>query len=439
MARQDAAPSSPHKAEKAAFYLWLFCSFSSSHSRFLKSMLVFSYQRTKVALAGVGKRTYDTHIVGLNMSRINIIIPVYNVADYLDEFFKKMEEQTYQDFTMILVNDCSTDNSEEKILKYKEKFGERLVYIKNEKNLKLSGARNVGLDWAEEHSAELLGYLDPDDWIDNDFYEHLVNAIDEAKADLAICGIERYENGTNNRICLEMCSFKQSIVDNPEKFDDIAYMNPAVYNKVYRAEAVKGIRFREVKRSEDTCYLFDILPNIKKIALTNEPKYHYRIREDSLSGAITQDRLDSMYEEFEKMYPAFKTEKYLPYKDMFETQVFIRTACGGVSRVAFSNMKGAPRNIRYAYRYLNRVMPDWRSNKYLSFRGGTTKPQTAYVKGLCVNVQDACIYSLCLDILFCVAGNEKRYSHITRVARISESGFEFNKGRVTTYGKEVAA
>jgi len=284
-----------------------------------------------------------------------------------------MEEQTYQDFTMILVNDCSTDNSEEKILKYKEKFGERLVYIKNEKNLKLSGARNVGLDWAEEHSAELLGYLDPDDWIDNDFYEHLVNAIDEAKADLAICGIERYENGTNNRICLEMCSFKQSIVDNPEKFDDIAYMNPAVYNKVYRAEAVKGIRFREVKRSEDTCYLFDILPNIKKIALTNEPKYHYRIREDSLSGAITQDRLDSMYEEFEKMYPAFKTEKYLPYKDMFETQVFIRTACGGVSRVAFSNMKGAPRNIRYAYRYLNRVMPDWRSNKYLSFRGGYDK------------------------------------------------------------------
>jgi len=63
MARQDAAPSSPHKAEKASFYLWLFCSFPSSHSRFLKSILVFSYQRTKVALAGVRKGTYDTHII----------------------------------------------------------------------------------------------------------------------------------------------------------------------------------------------------------------------------------------------------------------------------------------------------------------------------------------------------------------------------------------
>lgn len=297
---------------------------------------------------------------------INVVVPVYNTADYLEEFFESVLRQTFKRFTLFVVNDASTDNSKEIILFYKEKLGERLLLIENERNLKLSGARNRGLDVAERYPADYISFLDPDDWIEDDFFENLYCMAEQHKADMVVCGIQRFEDETNKIICTEMVNLPDQLITDVGGYDGLAYINPSVC-RLFRASAVRGKRFLPIRRSEDTCYFFEILPNIKSIKFTNRVEYHYRIRRTSLSGKISQEICDSMYDEFEKMLPLFETKEYLPFKELFESQIFIRSACGGVCRLSFANMKLAGKHVRFAYEYLNRVIPNWRKNQYLCF------------------------------------------------------------------------
>ena len=105
-----------------------------------------------------------------NDIKISIIVPVYNCAKYIKKCLDSLINQTFKNIEIILVNDGSTDNSEEIIQSYDDN---RIVYIK-QKNQGPSAARNLGIDLAK---GEYIGFVDSDDWIDADYYEKLYNAI----------------------------------------------------------------------------------------------------------------------------------------------------------------------------------------------------------------------------------------------------------------------
>ena len=109
----------------------------------------------------------------------------------------------------------------------------------------------------------------------------------------------------------------------------------------------------------------EVLPFLKCATFTNKIGYYYRVRCDSLTTGIDQSRLDSMYPAFEKLYVKFSSATYMPYRDIFETQTFVRIILGGVMRVSFQNPQSSRDNIKYAISYMDRVMPTWRKNKYL--------------------------------------------------------------------------
>lgn len=328
------------------------------------------------------------------MSKVNIIIPIYNSEEYLDEFFCSIINQDFDDFNLYVVNDCSTDNSKAKILKYKSILGGKLIYIENSTNLMLSGARNVGLDFSDISPSEYVIFLDPDDWIDYDFLSSLVTKADREQLDITICGMERFDDETGKRICLEMVDFPDRIITAPHEYSDFAYINPSVCNKLFRYHVIKGIRFRNILRSEDTCYFFEILPNANRIGFTNLPKYHYRIRSSSLSGAVDKRKIISMYSEFEKMYLLFDNEPYCCFREMFETQIFLRIACGGVCRAAFLDMNNLKNLISDTYDYLNRVIPNWRKNKYLCFGGHRAKNIKQFSVKVCSFLYKIHMYSV---------------------------------------------
>lgn len=301
------------------------------------------------------------------MCKINVIIPVYNTAQYLNQFFSSVYGQTFKDYLLFVVNDCSTDSSKEIIEKWKAKFGKRLLYFENDENIKLGLTRNHGLEEAEKYPSEYTAFLDSDDWIEADYLESMYARAAECRADMVICGMRRFEDVSDRTVCVEAVSGSSQYIDDVENYDEWAYMNPAVYNKLYRSEIIRGYRFMPLKRSEDTCYLFDIIPNIRSVAYTNKISYHYRLRKNSITGAIGRDVCQSMFDGFETLYRKYGQDTYIPYKEMFETQIFIRCAVGGVCRASFADFATMPENIREVYVFMNRVMPDWKYNKYLSF------------------------------------------------------------------------
>ena len=115
--------------------------------------------------------------------KISVIVPVYNVEQYLERCVDSIINQTYKNLEIILVNDGSTDNSG-KLCDELAKRDDRIRVIHKE-NGGLSDARNTGIEEAE---ADLIGFIDSDDYIDENMYELLIDNLRETNADLSMCG-----------------------------------------------------------------------------------------------------------------------------------------------------------------------------------------------------------------------------------------------------------
>ena len=126
---------------------------------------------------------------------VSIIVPIYNVEDYVEKAVTCILEQDYKNIEVILIDDCSTDKSL-KIVKQFKKY-ENVQLITNHKNGGAAYARNRGLDIAK---GEYIGFIDPDDFIDKNYYSSLIESAIKEDADIVICDINIvYSNGNSDR------------------------------------------------------------------------------------------------------------------------------------------------------------------------------------------------------------------------------------------------
>ena len=129
------------------------------------------------------------------MKKVSVIVPVYNVEKFLPQCLDSIIHQTYQNLEIICVNDCSPDNSATILQKYAQK-DKRIRIINREKNGGLSAARNTGLDIA---TGEYVYFIDSDDWIDADYIETMVKAIEKSNTDIVVnTNIQNVENGNTS-------------------------------------------------------------------------------------------------------------------------------------------------------------------------------------------------------------------------------------------------
>lgn len=111
---------------------------------------------------------------------ISIIIPCYNVENYIDRCMQSIVAQTigFDNLQVIFINDASTDNTIKKLENWESKFPENVIVVDYDENLRQGGARNIGLCYA---AAEYVGFIDADDWIEADMYESLYKTTKEKK------------------------------------------------------------------------------------------------------------------------------------------------------------------------------------------------------------------------------------------------------------------
>lgn len=211
---------------------------------------------------------------------ISVIVPVYNVEQYLDKCINSILNQTYKNIEVILVDDGSPDNCGKVCDEY-SKMDSRIKVIHKE-NGGLSDARNVGIDNA---NGKYICFVDSDDYIENRYIELLYRAIKENNVDIAQCGINKI---SNDEIFIENIGYKKNEVKSSKKMLEDLYTtnweNILVWNKMYLKQIFEDVRFPKGKIHEDEFTTHKVLYKVEKISIVDSYLYNYRQNEDSITG-----------------------------------------------------------------------------------------------------------------------------------------------------------
>ncbi len=239
---------------------------------------------------------------------ISVIVPVYNVQEYLDRCINSIVNQSYKNIEVILVDDGSTDNS----AKICDNWASRDLRIKviHKNNGGLSSARNAGIDIAD---GDFFSFIDSDDYIDCSMLEVMLAAMERTNKDIACCG--RYVDVWGKYVKQEFCLSRPKIYQTDESIKKLYYLNEidvSACDKVYKKEVFSNIRYPEGKISEDAAIIFQILQNSNGVVHVGIPFYHYIYRADSISKELYNEKKHDIVNNLEKTikftkmyYPAF--------------------------------------------------------------------------------------------------------------------------------------
>ena len=240
---------------------------------------------------------------------ISIIVPVFNVENYLSYCLDSIAHQTYKEFEAILVDDGSTDSSGvicDEFCKKDNRF--RVIHQKNQG---LSGARNTGLS---EAKGDYFCFIDSDDYIHPRMIELLEKTCRETGCEIAMSNVkETHTSGTIEEITIP----EPHVLSQREMINYLfnyqwKYLFDVVCNKLYSKELI-GTRFNHVK-SEDTDYNLRIYLSIEKMAMIDCELYYYFQRERSITKNLeykNHQPIDSilLYYDYLKYFPKEKTDE----------------------------------------------------------------------------------------------------------------------------------
>lgn len=219
--------------------------------------------------------------------KISIIVPVYNVEEYLPRCLDSLLAQSYENIEIILVDDGSQDCSGEICDTYAA-LDPRVCVIHKE-NGGVSLSRNIALDKA---NGEIIAFADSDDWVEENWIERLLQPfLEQDDMDVSICGWYRHEDDV---IKLYGDRYPSGTIDGCQAFRIAvrgAGFDGYLWNKMFRASLIKDLRFREdIAICEDLLFTCQVFMRSKKIECISSPLYHYMIRPNSALRSYTLRR-----------------------------------------------------------------------------------------------------------------------------------------------------
>lgn len=287
--------------------------------------------------------------------KVSVIVPVYNTSKYLSKCLDSLVNQTLKDIEIILVNDGSTDNSQDIIDEYKNKYKNIKSYKK--KNGGLSDARNYGLKYAK---GDYVGFVDSDDYVELSMYEKLYNKAIKDKSDMVTCDFYwLYPNKTIEDIGNE----------NKSKEELMLTIRVIVCNKIIKRSIINDnkLEFPLGLRYEDIYFTYVLMPYLNKISYLKEPLYNYIQRDGSISNNQNK-KVRDIFKIFDLIEEYYKENKiYDKNKDILE-YLHVRYFLGSsFLRIVKVKDKALMNNIlKENWNILNNKYPNWKKNKYLN-------------------------------------------------------------------------
>lgn len=214
---------------------------------------------------------------------ISVILPVWNVEQWIGECIGSLKRQKLKGLEFIFVDDCGSDDSMAVVESWASE-DERVRIIRNEKNMGAGPSRNAGIELAR---GEYLSFIDPDDWISDDFYESLYAAAIHSGCDI-VKGSRRMadENGGCSRV-----SRLNKRIEGRRVRPLYCLFTDEHHSAIYRRSlfgdrpGYKGIRYGETKVAEDSTFLLEVCLKTESIVTVDNASYYYRHR----TGAATSD------------------------------------------------------------------------------------------------------------------------------------------------------
>ena len=210
------------------------------------------------------------------MSKVSVIIPVYNTKKYLRKCVDSVLAQTYDDLEIILVNDGSTDDSGALCDEIAKGFNNIMVIHKE--NGGLSDARNAGIAVA---TGEYTCFLDSDDWMDEDCIEEAINEAKNENADVVVWGYHTDFHDENDRVKSSRdvipAQFKSTdSIDANMDIDKLIGLCGYAWNKLYKTEIIKDLEFvKGISLVEDILFNAEVMTENVKVSFINKAFTHY--------------------------------------------------------------------------------------------------------------------------------------------------------------------
>lgn len=294
------------------------------------------------------------------MIKVSIIVPVYNVEQYIEKCLETLVNQTLQEIEIIIVNDGSTDGTKQKIEKFILAYPEKIKYLEKQ-NGGLSDARNYGIPSAQ---GKYIGFVDSDDYVELNMFEEMYKKAEEENSDMVECDfIWEYPN-------------KQKIDTGrmyQNKKEAFVYARVVAWNKLIKRETLEkaDIKFPKGLRYEDTEFFYKLLPSLNKISFVKVPMVHYIQRSNSIANT-QNERVKEIFEIWDNIFKFYKENNlFEEYKNEIEYTYTRFLLCSSLLRI----VKVGDKNIRKeleqkTWDELNKNFPNWKKNPILQKEKG---------------------------------------------------------------------
>lgn len=301
------------------------------------------------------------------MPKVSIIVPIYNVEEYLKRCLDSLINQTLEDIQIILVNDGSKDDSGEIAKKYAKKNPSKMVYLQKE-NGGLSDARNYGIKYA---TGEYIAFLDSDDYVEKDTYEVMYNKAKEEKADYVECNfIWEYPN--KKRVD------KQYTYTNKKEM--LSFVRVVAWNKLIKRNIIveNNLEFPKGLRYEDVEFTYKLIPLINNFSYVDKEFIHYVQRDNSIAN-VQNERTAEIFTVLDNVINYYKENNlYEEYKEELEYNYVRYLLCSSLKRICkIKNKEKRKELIKKTWDKLYSNFPNWKENKILN---NTPMAKNTYMK-----------------------------------------------------------
>lgn len=291
---------------------------------------------------------------------ISVIIPIYKVEEYLEQCIYSIVSQTYSNLEIILVDDGSPD----KCAQICDMWARRDCRIRviHKKNGGLSDARNSGILVA---SGDYIAFVDGDDWIASDMYEHLIYVLRNEQSDIVACGYDMVWDEQYRTSLTHLGKYENyNTVEGLRELIHNHKIQQVVWNKLYKASIVKSHLFEFGKCHEDEFWSYQVYADAKKTTVLEYIGYHYRQRSNSIMGAkYTMRRLDAIdakvqrQEFLTKNYPElqFDGELDLFFECLYHAQQIQSQLHGKEKNDAWHFIKNVIHNCQILLKYNSNI------------------------------------------------------------------------------------
>ncbi|MFC2324009.1 MAG: glycosyltransferase family 2 protein [Bacteroides sp.] len=239
--------------------------------------------------------------------RLSVIVPAYNVDPYLDKCLQSICDQTFTDFEVILVNDGSTDNTLAICQTWAQR--DKRIRLIDQENQGLAEVRNIGL---RESRADMIMFVDSDDWLELDAIEHLLKLKEKQKAQISIGsyviekeGVQIHNKQVGDRLLTGQQAYLLNLYDRA--------LQSYCWAKIFDKSLFEGIKYPTGQYMEDYCVTYLVLLRAQHVACSSKIIYHYLSRETSIlnDSTLHDIRTAAFFEMLTTRYEHARTAGYL--------------------------------------------------------------------------------------------------------------------------------